>query len=193
MGVSIFGAIRSCREYLRNRHLAPKRNTQLAAGKLAPKSLLRFCRLMPHDLSTLRKQRLEPELLTRLCAHNDLRRPAHQLGFATHGATIHDTREPAITGTGGAWRESCAAQRRPADVLGASIHADKSCERSNHGMQGNFTATLTSSKPVGKTRGDQSPKNLSQAARLERVPYRKVDLKFSRREPPHHISRMVLR
>ena len=91
---------------------------------MEPKSLLRFCTVVPHELSALRKQRLELELLTRLSTHENLRCPANQLGFAPHGVKIRDTREPSLARIDCAWRECCAAKRRPADLPGAEDYAD---------------------------------------------------------------------
>jgi hypothetical protein len=92
-----------------NRNLAFECNSEPLACKLAPLELFRFCQIVPHEVSTLRKQRLEFEVMTRLSAHDDLQCPVHQLGFATHGATIHDARRAAIARTVGARREFCAA------------------------------------------------------------------------------------
>ena len=41
---------------------------------------------MTHFVGTLGEKDLAVELLTTLCAHDDFRRPANQLGFAPQGA-----------------------------------------------------------------------------------------------------------
>jgi hypothetical protein len=80
-----------------NWHLAFKGNPKPLASKTAPQHLLCVRTIVPHKPSAFRKQRLELEMLTGLTAHGNLRCPANQLGFAIHGATIHDTREPLLT------------------------------------------------------------------------------------------------
>jgi hypothetical protein len=64
-------------------------------------------------------------MLTGLIVHDDLQGPANQLGFAIRWRRRRDTREPLITRTVGAWRDLCAAKRRPADLPGSGTLALK--------------------------------------------------------------------
>jgi len=49
--------------------------------------------------------------------------PANQLDFATPWRKQRDTRETPLTQSTGAWRDGCAAERRPDDLLGSDADA----------------------------------------------------------------------
>ena len=73
---------------------------------------------MTHLVGALCEEHLAFELLTRLSTHGDLRCPAHQLGFATQGAEGVPRARRDRSESAEAWRDLCANQRRPAEVLG---------------------------------------------------------------------------
>jgi len=92
-----------------NGHLAFEGYSKLLAGNPAPKNLFRFGEIAPHKVRSLRKQRLELELLTRLPLHEYLRCPANQPGFAPHGArvmTCASREHRVLTARGGLLRRS---------------------------------------------------------------------------------------
>jgi len=81
---------------------------------------------MTHFVGALSEDDLAFELSTTV--HDDLRRPASQLGFATQGAegVPRDSRHQ--FGLNDAWRDLCANRRRPADLPGLSMARARSCE-----------------------------------------------------------------